>query len=77
MTMTISRFAVSGALILSIPAVVAVTVLPGGAVAIAALVLAALGGALGAMTGWAIDGRVQSEPRRAEAEVPGGERMAA
>lgn len=48
------RLALAGAIALNIPTIFAATVLSTGAVVISALVLAALGAAIGAVTGWAI-----------------------
>jgi membrane protein YqaA with SNARE-associated domain len=52
--MTPTRLAVAGALVLNIPTIAAATVLSAGAVAITAVVMAAIGASLGAVTGWAI-----------------------
>jgi membrane protein YqaA with SNARE-associated domain len=52
--MTATRVAVAGALILNVPTVFAATTLSAGAILISVVVLAAIGAALGAVTGWAI-----------------------
>ena len=52
--MTATRLAIAGALILNIPAIFAATTLSAGAILISVVVLAAIGAALGAVTGWAI-----------------------
>jgi membrane protein YqaA with SNARE-associated domain len=54
--MTISRLAITGAIVLNIPTLFATAALPATAVVISALVLATVGAALGAVTGWAIAG---------------------
>jgi hypothetical protein len=53
--MTITRFAVAGAIAATIPMLFAATTLSAGAVVISALVLGAIGAALGAVTAWAIE----------------------
>jgi membrane protein YqaA with SNARE-associated domain len=52
--MTTSHFAIAGAAILNLPTLFAASMLPAGAVAVTAIVLAATGAALGALVGWAI-----------------------
>ncbi len=52
--MTITRFAIAGAIAATIPMLFAATTLSAGAVVISALVLTAIGAALGAVTAWAI-----------------------
>jgi hypothetical protein len=52
--MTITRFAVAGAILLNVPTLAAASALPALSVAVSALVLAFLGAALGGVTGWAI-----------------------
>ena len=72
--MTATRLAVAGALVLNIPTLFAATVLSTGAIVISALVLAAVGAALGAVTGWAI---ATPAEREAVAALPAQERLAA
>jgi membrane protein YqaA with SNARE-associated domain len=71
--MTATRLAVAGALVLNIPTIFAATVLSAGAIVISAIVLAAIGAALGAVTGWAI--AAPAEPAVVAAAVH--ERLAA
>lgn len=52
--MTTSHFAIAGAAILNLPTLFAASLLPAGAVAVTAILLAATGAALGALVGWAI-----------------------
>jgi membrane protein YqaA with SNARE-associated domain len=72
--MTTTRLAVAGALVLNIPTLFAAAVLPAGAIVIAALALAAIGAALGAVTGWAITSPAE---QAAVAAAPAYERLAA
>jgi hypothetical protein len=58
--MTISRFAIAGAAVLNVPTLVAASALPTSAVVLGAVFLAAAGAALGAITGWAIIGRIDA-----------------
>jgi hypothetical protein len=73
--MTATRLAVAGALVLNIPTISAASALPAGAVVISALVLAAIGAALGAVTGWAI--AAPSAVAAAESAPAYAERLAA
>jgi hypothetical protein len=52
--MTITRFAVAGAVLLNVPTLAAASALPALSIVVSALVLAVLGAALGAVTGLAI-----------------------
>ncbi|HEY3766736.1 MAG TPA: hypothetical protein VGL44_16350 [Gaiellales bacterium] len=52
--MTITRFAIAGAIVLNIPTIFAATALSAGALVTSAIVLAAIGAALGAVTAWAV-----------------------
>ena len=75
--MTTTRLAIIGAAALNVPTIVAATLLPAGAVALSAAVLAATGAALGALLGWGITKRtdhVAAAPRSEPAEY---ERIAA
>jgi hypothetical protein len=72
--MTPTRLAVAGALVLNIPTILAAGVLSAGAIVISTLVLAAIGAALGAVTGWAITS--PAAPATAAA-APADERLAA
>jgi hypothetical protein len=75
--MTTTRLALIGAAALNVPTIFAGTLLPAGAVAVSAAVLAASGAALGAILGWGITRRsdqVAATPRSEPAEY---ERMAA
>lgn len=72
--MTATRLAVAGALVLNIPTLFAATVLSSGAIVISALLLAAIGAALGAVTGWAI---ATPAEQAAVAAAPAYERLAA
>jgi membrane protein YqaA with SNARE-associated domain len=72
--MTITRLALAGALVLNIPTIVAAGVLSAGAIVVAALTLAAVGAALGAVTGWAIAAPAEQP---AVAAAPAYERLAA
>jgi len=73
--MTATRLAVAGALALNIPTIFAASALSAGAVVISALVLAAIGAALGAVTGWAI--AAPSAVAAAESAPAYAERLAA
>lgn len=75
--MTTTRLALMGAAALNVPTIFTATVLPAGAVALSAAVLAATGAALGAMLGWGISkptDQVAATPRSEPARY---ERMAA
>ena len=75
--MNTSRLALAGAIVLNIPTIFAATVLPAGAVVISAIVLAALGAAIGAVTGWAIAAQA-GEPATVTVAAPARtERLAA
>ncbi len=75
--MTINRLALAGALVLNIPTIFAASVLPAGAVVISALVLAAIGASLGAVTGWAIAAPSGARATAAERSPAYAERLAA
>jgi dolichol kinase len=62
------RHAISGALILNIPTLVAAVYLPSAATATMAVCLAALGAALGTLAGWGI--QQQQAARGAESAMP-------
>jgi hypothetical protein len=72
--MTTTRLAIAGALALNIPTLFAAAVLPAATIVIAALALAAIGAALGAVTGWAITSPAE---QAALAVAPAHERLAA
>jgi hypothetical protein len=50
--MTVTRLAIAGAIVLNVPTLIAATALSPGALVLSALVLAAIGAALGAVTAW-------------------------
>ena len=75
--MTSNRLLIAGALVLNIPTVFAAAVLPAGAVVISALVLAAIGASLGAVTGWALAGPSAATETAAESSPAYAERLAA
>jgi hypothetical protein len=69
--MTPTRLALIGAAALNVPTIFAGTLLPAGAVALSAAVLAASGAALGTILGWGITKRtdhVAATPRSEPAE---------
>jgi membrane protein YqaA with SNARE-associated domain len=72
--MTANRLAIAGALALNIPTIFAATAISAGAVVVMAVALAALGAALGAVTGWAI---ATPAEQTAVAVAPAQERLAA
>jgi len=75
--MNARRLAIAGAIALNIPTIFAATVLSAGAIVISALVLAAVGAAIGAVTGWAIAAQ-PAEPAVGTVTVPARtERLAA
>ena len=75
--MTVTRFAIAGAIAATIPMLVAATTLSAGAVVISALVLAAIGAALGAVTAWAIESGATAVAVAAAAPQRDAERLAA
>jgi hypothetical protein len=75
--MTTTRLAVIGAAVLNVPTIFAATVLPAGAVAISAAVLAAAGAGLGTILGWGISHRSDQVAATPQSEPAGYERMAA
>ncbi len=75
--MTATRLAIAGALALNIPTVFAASALPAGAVVISALVLAAIGAAVGAVTGWAIAAPPAADATAVESAPAYAERLAA
>jgi membrane protein YqaA with SNARE-associated domain len=74
--MTTSHFAIAGAAILNLPTLFAASLLPAGAVAVTAVLLAATGAALGALVGWAIT-RGGEVAATARVEPADAERIAA
>jgi hypothetical protein len=75
--MNTPRLAIVGAIALNIPTLFAATALSAGAVVISALVLAAVGAAIGALTGWAMATQ-PAEPAVGIVTVPArAERLAA
>jgi membrane protein YqaA with SNARE-associated domain len=75
--MTTTRLALIGAATFNVPTILSGTLLPAGAVALSAALLAATGAALGAILGWGItrhSDQVAATPRSESAEY---ERMAA
>ncbi len=75
--MTATRLAIAGALVLNIPTIFAASALPAGAVVISALVLAAIGAALGAVTAWAIAAPSAALASAVESSPAHAERLAA
>ena len=75
--MTRTRLAIIGAAALNVPALVSGSLLPTGAVALSAAVLAATGAALGALLGWGITNRADEVAATPRSEPAGYERMAA
>jgi hypothetical protein len=75
--MTRTRLALIGAAALNVPTIVSGTLLPTGAVALSAAVLAATGAALGAMLGWGITNRTDEVAAPLRSEPAEYERMAA
>jgi membrane protein YqaA with SNARE-associated domain len=75
--MTTTRLAFIGAAVLNVPTIFAATLLPAGAIAISAAVLAATGAGLGAMLGWGISKRTDQPAATARFEPAGVERIAA
>jgi hypothetical protein len=75
--MTTTRVAIIGAAALNVPTIFSSTVLPAGAVALSATVLAATGAALGAMLSWGISKRSDQVAAAPRSEPAGYERMAA
>jgi O-antigen ligase len=67
--MTPTPTAIGGAIALNVPTIAAVTLIPLGALLIGGVVLALLGAALGAATGWAI-APAADERTRFEGELP-------
>jgi hypothetical protein len=74
---TTTRLALIGAAALNVPTIVSATLLPTGAVALSAAVLAATGAALGAMLGWGISNRTDQVAATPRSEPARYERMAA
>jgi hypothetical protein len=75
--MTTTRLALIGAAALNVPTIFAGTLLPAGAVALSAAVLAPTGAALGAMLGWGISKCTDQVAASARSEPAGYERIAA
>ncbi|MEP6642304.1 MAG: hypothetical protein ABJB93_10410 [Gaiellales bacterium] len=75
--MTTTRLAVIGAAVLNVPTIFAATLLPAGAVAVSAAVLAATGAGLGAMLGWGISNRTDQPAATPRVESADFERIAA
>ena len=75
--MTKTRLAIIGAAALNVPALVSGSLLPTGAVALSAAVLAATGAALGAMFGWGMTNRTDEVAATTRSEPAAYERMAA
>jgi membrane protein YqaA with SNARE-associated domain len=75
--MTTTRLALAAALVLNIPTIFAASVLPAAAIVISALVLAAIGASLGAVTGWALAAPSAARATAAESVPAYAERLAA
>jgi hypothetical protein len=75
--MTRTRLAIIGAAALNVPTIVSGSLLPAGAVALSAAVLAATGAALGAMLGWGVTNHADEVTATPRSEAAGYERMAA
>ncbi len=76
--MTISRLAATGAIVLNVPMIFAASIMPVGAIVLSVILLAAIGAALGAVTGWAISTQPETALAAATPVAPAGtERIAA
>jgi hypothetical protein len=73
--MTINQTAAAGAIALNVPTLVAAAYLPAAPLAVMAVSLAALGGALGALVGWAVQPQADTAAMETWTEVE--ERLAA
>ena len=76
--MAISRLAATGAIVLKVPMIFGASILPVGAIVLSVILLAALGAALGAVTGWAISPQPETALAAETPVAPAGtERIAA
>jgi membrane protein YqaA with SNARE-associated domain len=76
--MTISRLAAVGAIVLNVPMIFAASILSVGAVVLSVVLLATIGAALGAVTGWATATQLETAVADATPVAPAGaERIAA